>query len=345
MNFLNTLWNYLNLTSPYLLAGIILSGVIHVLVPAEWILKHLGRKNITSVFKASAVGIPLPLCSCSVIPTAVTLSKMGASNAATSAFLISTPETGVDSILITYAMMDLPMTIIRPVAAFFTATFAGLLHLFFNQETKSPPKFSKLVVDDCDCQHDHEHGHKISNSKISQFYHFVFHDLIDDLAKWVLLGILIGAVIDFFAPVNIFAQMNGLAGKVLMIVVGIPLYICASSATPIAASLIMKGMSPGTAIIFLLTGPATNISTLLVMQKYIGKKGVILNTIAIAISALCISFLVDFLYQFYSWPLNYKILNTHNDNYFSIWNHLVSILLLLLLLKGLYANFKEGRQH
>jgi uncharacterized membrane protein YraQ (UPF0718 family) len=344
MNFITTLWNYLNLTAPYLLLGMVLSGIIHVLVPAEWILKHLGKKNIFSIFKASAVGVPLPLCSCSVIPTAVTLSKMGATNAATSAFLISTPETGVDSILITYGMMDLPMTIIRPVAAFITATLAGLLNYFFNTTT-----FKKVSSDKeecCGCEHDHEHDHDHhkADTIFKQFFNFIYHDLVDDLAKWVILGLFLGAAIDYFVPVNILGQLNGFSGKLIMIAIGIPLYICASSTTPIAASLIMKGMSPGTALILLLTGPATNISTLVVMQNYIGKKGVILNAIAIAVTALGISFLVDFLYQFYAWPINFKVSEIHEHGYFGNWNYLLSVTLILLLAKGLYANF-QARKH
>jgi uncharacterized membrane protein YraQ (UPF0718 family) len=271
---------------------------------------------------------------------------MGASNAATSAFLISTPETGVDSIIMSYALMDLPMTIIRPVAAFLTATIAGLLNYFFNKDAPAAPKYTKVAKDDCECDHDHTHEHQHAQPKniLMKFYHFVFHDLVDDLAKWVILGIFLGAVIDFFIPINVLGQLNGLSGKLLMIAIGIPLYICASSTTPIAASLIMKGMSPGTALILLLTGPATNISTLVIMQKFIGKKGVILNAIAIAVTALGISFFVDFLYSFYAWPLSYKILQAHDEGHFGNWNHLISIILFLLLLKGLYANFKSRKQ-
>jgi hypothetical protein len=154
----------------------------------------------------------------------------------------------------------------------------------------------------------------------------------------------LGAIIDYFVPANLLGQLNGFSGKILMIAIGIPLYICASSTTPIAASLIMKGMSPGTALILLLTGPATNISTLVIMQKYIGKKGVILNAIAIAFMSLVISFLVDFLYSYYAWPLNFKISMIHDESHFGSWNHVISIILLLLLLKGLLANFKKGRK-
>jgi uncharacterized membrane protein YraQ (UPF0718 family) len=240
-----------------------------------------------------------------------------------------------------YALMDLPMTIIRPVSAFLTATIAGLLNYFFNKETASVTKFNKVVKEDCECDHEHPHSH--SENIFIKFYNFVFHDLVNDLAKWVILGIFLGALIDFFVPISVLGQLNGLGGKLLMIAIGIPLYICASSTTPIAASLIMKGMSPGTALILLLTGPATNISTLVIMQNYIGKKGVILNACAIAMTALGISFLVDFLYRVYAWPLNYKILQVHNEDHFGNWNHLFSAVLLLILLKGLHANWQTRK--
>lgn len=296
------------------------------------------------------VGVPLPLCSCSVIPTAVTLKKKGATNAATSAFLISTPETGVDSMIITYAMMDLPMTIIRPVAAFFTAMIAGLLNYFFNSNTIT---VNESEEGDCcnHCHHDHEHenehaeGHERIHypqfNLLKKFYRYVFIELLDDFAVWVTVGIFLGAAIDFWLPLNLLQSFNGIGGKLLMIVIGIPLYICASSTTPIAASLVIKGMSPGTALILLLTGPATNISTLVVMQKYIGKKGVILNAIAIALTSLVISYIVDFLYSYFSWPIHFNVLNVSEDNYFAGWNNYLSIILIILLAKGLYANFKE----
>jgi uncharacterized membrane protein YraQ (UPF0718 family) len=246
----------------------------------------------------------------------------------------------------TYALMDLPMTIIRPLAAFLTATCAGLLNYYFNKETSARPRFTSLKEEDCDCDHDHSHSHekKATTNKFRIFYNFVFHELIDDLAKWVLLGIVLGAMIDYFLPANILGQLNGFGGKILMIVIGVPLYICASSTTPIAAGLIMKGMSPGTAIILLLTGPATNISTLVVMQNYIGKKGVILNAISIAVVSLAISFLVDFLYRFYAWPLNFKIAEIHSEDHFGNWSQVTSVLLILLIFKGLYSNWKERKK-
>lgn len=311
MEFLVALWRYTLTAAPYLMFGLFISGLIHVFVSTERIKKSLGGKGILGVVKASFFGIPLPLCSCAVVPTAVTLKKNGASNSATSSFLISTPESGVDSIAMTYGMMDLPMTIIRPVAAFFSAFAAGVLQIFFNsEEVKEVENPKEAKVSCCaskkSCGSTTEKKESLS-SKMNRVFKFSFIELIDDFAFWLTLGIVAGAFIDFIVPPNFFESLSGWSGKLLILGIGIPLYICASATTPIAASLVMKGMSPGTSLLILLVGPATNISNLLVIGQYIGKKGVILNVIAIAAVALGMSFLVDYLYTAFAWPLNFNV--------------------------------------
>lgn len=332
MEYLSVLWSYLLVSAPYLLLGFIVSGVINQFVPAEKLKSWLGAHKFSSIFKASAVGVPLPLCSCSVIPTAVTLKKGGASNAATSAFLISTPESGVDSISITYAMMDLPMTILRPLAAFCSAFFAGILQFFFNKEEiileNEPEKKS--------CCHGKTKAKQESFSeKLKKVFTFGFGKLSDDISGWLTIGILLGALIDFVVPDNFFANMGMLENRLMILAIGIPLYICASASTPIAASLILKGLSPGSALLLLLVGPATNISNIAVLQKYIGKKGVILNIFSIVFVALIFSFLVDYLYStYFTIQINEMLLHHAHEGMW--WQVLSALILIALLVKGIY---------
>lgn len=343
VKYLEAFWDYLVLTAPYLLLGLIASGIIHEFINLKTIRKHLAGHGLLPVIKASLFGVPLPLCSCSVIPAAVTLKKQGASNGATSSFLISTPESGVDSMVMTYGVMDLPMTVIRPVAAFLTATIAGVLQNFFNTD---------VLFEDHEHDHKHEHLEKeeschshgegdscsLPNSKdnqVKRVLRYSFEDLSDDLAFWLLIGLLVGALMNLVLPVDLFAKLPDWGERLLVLGFGIPFYICASASTPIAASMMMKGMSPGVALIFLLVGPATNFTNLAVLQKYLGKKGTIINILSIALVSLLLSFVVDWAYDFFQWSKTFKIENLH-DHQGAWWEQLMAIFLLVLILKGIY---------
>lgn len=342
LNFLETLWAFTLVAAPYLMLGLFLSGLIKNFVDIEYIKKLMGGKGVKNIFSAAFFGIPLPLCSCAVIPTAVTLKKNGASNGATSSFLISTPESGVDSIAMTYGMMDLPMTIIRPVAAFMSAITAGLLQHFFNKEEY------EVVEEKKSCCKSKMNGAK-SDEKLSFFKKLVnsvkfgYLELLEDMAFWLFLGIFTGALIEFLLPANAFEYLNGTGGRFLILLVGVPMYICASATTPIAASLVLKGMSPGTSLLILLVGPATNLSNILVLQKYIGKKGVIINIFAIVVVALGFSYLIDFLYSYYNWSIDFKMqMHKHGEENSMmplIWGVIFTLLLARALLIKLKAKF------
>jgi len=338
------LWDYVILTAPYLILGMLASGLLHEFMNMEFMRRHLSGKGIKPIFKAAAFGVPLPLCSCSVIPAAVTLKKQGASNGATSSFLISTPESGVDSIVMTYGVMDIPMTIIRPVAAFLTAMVAGLGQNFFNNEFSS--EFSqeekaaqaKVESESC-CDSTSESPAKAKRSmvdSIKSILKFSFKDLSDDLSFWLIIGLMVGAAMNLLIPEDLFTQIPDWGERLIVLAFGIPFYICASASTPIAASMMMKGMSPGTALIFLLVGPATNFTNIAVLQKFIGKKGVVINVLAIGLVALGMSFVVDYLYTTFSWPLTFKIEGMHEHGA-SLFEHGMGIFLTALLLKGLYV--------
>ena len=326
LDWAEALWAYILLTAPYLLIGFVASGIIHQYLNLNVIKKHLASKGLGSVIKASLFGVPLPLCSCSVIPAAVTLKKEGASNGATSAFLISTPESGVDSMVMTYGVMDLPMTIIRPIAAFLTAFIAGWGQGLWNTETALEEEAPKT----CCSKEKTEEGPSIKGA-----LKFAFEDLSDDLATWLFIGLFVGALMNLYLPMELFENVPGWAQKLVVLSFGIPFYICASASTPIAASMMIKGMSPGTALIFLLVGPATNFTNIAVLQKYIGKKGVVINVVAIALVSLVLSVVVDYAYEAFSWPTVFKIEDMH-DAHNGVFSQVMGVFLSLLILKGIY---------
>lgn len=334
MNFVEALWETILLSAPYLILGLIISGVIKQFIPMDKVKKWLGGANFSSVVKAALVGVPLPLCSCSVVPTAVTLRKAGASKASTSAFLISTPESGVDSIAMTYALMDLPMTIIRPIAAFLSAFVAGVLQIFFNKEDSVQEKENREEPVKSCCSKTKVIPKESFGKSLIQSLKFGFGDLINDIALWFGFGILISALIQVFIPSTFFMDLGTEASRFLILAVGIPVYICASATTPIAAALVMKGVSPGAALLLLLVGPATNISNILVIQKYIGRKGVFLNIAAVIIVGLAFSYLTDYFYI--DSVLDWKSSMDHNHAHFSLFEKVCGAFLVFLILKGIW---------
>ena len=343
MGFLETFWAYLLISSPYLMLGLLLSGVVKEFLTTDFIKRNLGGRSPLNIFKATLIGIPLPLCSCAVIPTSVTLKKSGASNGATSAFLIATPESGIDSILMTHALMDLPLTIIRPFAAFVSAVVAGFLQLLFNSSFGEGVETSHSST--C-CEPKGGNPPRVFLESVKKILHYGFYQLLKDMSIWLTLGLILGAILMHFVPEDTFLRFSQVQGKIAILVIGIPLYICASATTPIAAALMLKGMSPGTALLLLLLGPATNLSNLMVMQRYIGKKGVIINIISLTAVALTLSFLTDELYAFFQWEPHIRLAShQHGEGaWSSFFTTAVSCLFVLLLIYALWNSLKEQFQ-
>lgn len=300
----------------YLLIGLLCAGVVKAFVRTETIVRYIGQPNLASVLRASFIGTPLPLCSCSVIPMAVSLRKNGASKGATVSFLISSPETGVDSVAITYAMLDPLMTAFRPIAAFLTALVSGLLENVISRKdtTRLALEQQKTVnpssaCDDGDC-HCHDTGSvtetkQNSFEKLKQGIHYAFTDLLGDIAYYLLIGLLISAVITVVIPGDFFSTyfQNDILTMFIMLAVGIPMYVCASASTPIAAALIIKGISPGAALVFLLAGPATNISTMSVVKNMLGTRSFFSYILSISFAALLLGFLLNEAYDYFEIPL------------------------------------------
>ena len=332
---LQALWAILEEASVYLLVGFLLAGVLAVLVPRQLLTRLVGTGKLKSVLWGSVLGAPLPLCSCGVLPTAVGLRKEGATPGATVAFLVATPETGADSISLTYALTDPLMTVFRPIAGVLTAIVAGILtNLFGVTEHPARVDAGNAPAGDSDQgharAHAHDHGHHLGHDHdhnhaefpqaptaegprqavvgtVSRIVRYGFRDLLDDVAWWLVLGLVLSAIVEVALPANLFEGIwgGGVASMLLMLVLSIPLYTCAASSTPMAAALALKGLSPGAALVFLLAGPATNIGSLVVLMKVLGVRAVGVYLAAVSIMTLAAGFALNALYQ--AWGIDPRL--------------------------------------
>lgn len=300
-------WSLLLDSSAYILFGILVAGGLKVFLNPTTVAKHLGSGRFSSVIKAALIGVPLPLCSCGVLPAAVSLKKQGANKGATTAFLISTPESGVDSIAVSYALLDPIMTVVRPVAAFITAMAAGFIEniidwpkpLFPVSPDISCPVEAKYRTERRsapDIPTNHPPG-KWTNIMSGLKYALV--DVWGDIAVWFFAGLLIAGLIMTLIPDELMTRLlgGGFSSMLIMLVIGIPLYICATASTPVAAALILKGVSPGAALVFLLVGPATNITSLAVLVGILGKKSTFRYLFILSSCAILFGLAVDQLYK------------------------------------------------
>lgn len=294
---LRVLWESARLladSAPYLLFGFLAAGLLHGLVSAEGVARHLGRGKVGPVLKAALFGIPLPLCSCGVLPAALGLRRKGASKGATVSFLVSTPETGVDSIALTYALIDPVMTVFRPLAAFVTAVAAGVLESAFGREDtdREPNRPS------CGCREDAVPTGAGVGARVREGVRFALGDLLGDLAPWLGGGFLAAGLITVLVPADfIHAHLGeGLTPLLVMLAVGIPLYLCATASTPVAAALLLKGLSPGAALVFLLAGPATNAASITALAGTLGVGATVRYLLAIAVGAVGMGAALDAVY-------------------------------------------------
>jgi uncharacterized protein len=301
MELLLEIWNFTRDVAFYLLAGFILAGLIRVFVTEKTIAKYLGVPGFRSVWRAALIGVPLPLCSCSVLPVAAGLRKQGASRAATTSFLISTPETGVDSLAVSYGMLDVVMTVVRPIAACVTAFLTGALDLLLNPEKTDDEKPLETVSCGCHSEAGTAEFVKPPASlpvRIVEGIRYSFDTLLPDLSVYLISGLVLAGIISYFLPLGSLHQIpGGQWSAILMTIgIGIPLYICATSSTPLAAALIAKGLSPGIALLLLLVGPATNLSALSVILRIQGGRGLVIYLTGIIVTGVMFCFGLDALY-------------------------------------------------
>ena len=296
---MNEIVSLINSMSPYLLLGFFLAGMMHAFIPNYLFHKYLSKNSFRSVLNAAMLGIPLPLCSCGVIPTGMSLHKEGASNGAVVSFLIATPQTGVDSILATYSLMGLPFAIIRPVAALFTALLGGT---FANWMNLAP---AKVASSDCTCSSDScgcssHHSEEKPGTVWSKFVyglHYAFVDMMQDIGRWLVLGLLIAGLITIYVPDSFFELFkdNSLASIFLVLLCAIPMYLCSTGSIPIAVALMMKGFSPGTALVLLMAGPAVNMASILVVNKVLGRKTMLVYIASIVCGAILFALGIDYI--------------------------------------------------
>ena len=310
--------------SPFLILGFLISGILYVVISKESIANNLGTPGPLSIIKASIFGVPMPLCSCGVIPVAASIYKRGASKGATLSFLISTPQTGVDSILITYGMLGPMFAFIRPIIALITGIIGGFC-------------VEKIVQDEyvTSVKINHEHSKKTLMDGLK----YAFITLPQDIAWPLVKGILLAGLITLFIPDNFFIShgITGVIAMVIMALVSIPMYICATASVPIAAGLILSGnLEPGAALVFLMAGPATNIATISVITKTLGKKIVYIYLSTIFICSIIFGFIINKFIIINSSAISHHM---HHDS----WIHLISGVLLLVIC--LYAILKKINIH
>ncbi|HSV99860.1 MAG TPA: SO_0444 family Cu/Zn efflux transporter [Sedimentisphaerales bacterium] len=277
--------------SPYLLFGFFVAGLLSMLVSRKMVERHLGGSGMMPLIKASIFGVPLPLCSCGVIPVAMSLHKHGASRGATIAFLLSTPQTGVDSIFVTYSLLGPVFAVFRPVAAFVTGLVGGVLVNLFGQgpedvgQTNPPPA---AQTQECAA------APTVKQKFVDGMKHG-FVTMPRNIGKALLLGLVIAAVIAALVPDDFFAQHlgRGLPAMLVMMAIGIPIYVCASASVPVAAALMGAGLSPGAALVFLMTGPATNAAGLTTIWNTLGRRTAILYLMAVAVCSLVSGLILD----------------------------------------------------
>lgn len=263
-SFFVSLLNVVCEMSPYLLLGFFIAGVLHVFVPQKFYSKYLSRDNKLSVLWAALMGVPLPLCSCGVIPTAIGLKNERASKGAIASFLIATPQTGVDSILATFSLMGLGFAIVRPVAALITGVCGGLLVNRFIS--------GKDDVDSCQIATDEVR--RTISGKFGQVLKYAYYDMICDIGLRLVIGLVVAALIQVVVPDEFFLGFGSqpLLQMLVILVVAVPMYICSTGSIPVAAALMMKGLSPGAALVMLIAGPAVNLASILVVQKSMGRR-------------------------------------------------------------------------
>ena len=270
----------------YLVVGMVIAGFLHIFLEKNFICSQLGRPGIGSIIKAAIFGIPLPICSCGIIPLASSLRKDGAHKSSVLSFLVSTPTTGIDSIFATYSLLGPLFAIFRPLGAFVCGISLGLLDYLFEgrkEKVKFIPK--------------HFHIKTSIFFKFKEFLRYTFVEIPQDIGKWIIVGTLVGGGISAFVPKEVFTNYLFFPLDFLIVLlVGIPLYVCATGSIPVGASLIQKGFSPGAVLIFLIVGPATNVITLSFIRAKMGRKSFYLYLINIIIVAIILALILNHLW-------------------------------------------------
>ena len=341
-------WQILESAALYLLFGFVIAGILRSLVSEDTVSKYLRSGRFKSVFYSSLLGIPFPLCSCGVVPAVAGFKRQGANNGACLSFLTSTPETGIDSIALTYSLLGPILTAMRPVTAFISAMCAGLLE---NYTGKSYADSSQTIVNPscvidgccdstgCDPQID-KRGHTFFH-KLHAGIKFAFNELMGDLAVWFVIGIFLAGIIHVLVPsswVNA-ALGSGVISYLMAIIISGPMYVCATLSTPVTAALVMKGMSPGAALVMLMVGPATNIPTIAMVGGLLGKRALGIYVGSIVAISVAMAYVTDIIYQTFSIPPMAYLGLTGESFLWTQAELIAAIILSALILRVFWRNY------
>jgi len=341
-NYLKEIWNLLLDMSFWLLIGFFIAGMVHLYINENFISRFLKRNNLSSVINASLFGVPLPLCSCGVIPVGVSLHKNGVSRASTISFLISTPQTGIDSIMVTYSLLGLPFAIIRPIVAFITGIAGGIVSVFVDKINDNVEKNN----------YNNNESIYTNNKNFITGIKYGFVTLLSDISKYLIIGLLVAALIGIIVPNDFFSSYikNDTIEMLIMLIASIPIYVCATSSVPIAAMLFMKGLSPGAVLVFLMAGPATNAATINVISRVMGRRSLLIYLGTIIAFSFFFGFIINNIFTD-KWFHNHMqhLHYTHGNHLLPFWLRLISAFVLITLLlndiikKIIRKNFKNSK--
>lgn len=348
--------------APFMVLGLLFVGILNTYIKKEWITRFVGKDNFASVIKASVIGIPLPLCSCGVVPTALEMKKGGAGNGAVVSFLTSTPQTGIEVLVATYGMLGPFIAIYRAIAAFITGIIGGAVTniLGRNDTQKLEIPTHHCQDENCSC---HEHAQPVhqcedencacheqaalDKKKFSNVFTYPFISFLDEISFHLLIGLVLAAAINAFVPVDFFVSHgfdSGILAMLLMLVISLPMYLCSTSAIPIALTLIAKGISPGAAFVFLFVGPATNIASLVVLAKSLGKKVTIIYIVVVAVMAIIFGLGLDLLGEsIFHYGGNLDEAGHNHAWYTDVLAIIFGVLLIWSLARKLLRRIKHGK--
>ena len=331
-HFFHSLFSIINEMSPYILLGFLIAGFLHVFVKPQMMSRHLAGGGVKPVIKAALLGIPLPLCSCGVLPTAVSLRRQGASKGAVTSFLIATPQTGVDSITATYSLLGLPFAILRPVGALVGAMLGGIGVDRFSRTGKE-----ETIAEFTDTQFcTQENRGEVSSSfgqKCIEALRYGLVDMVGNVGKWLVIGLVIAALITVLVPDELFLGLSDypLLAMLLMVAVSVPMYVCATGSIPIALSLIAKGLTPGVGFVLLMAGPAANFASMMILNKSIGRRSTLIYAGSVILTSLIFGLMIDYLlpHEWFMPAITNYTAACHKE--FGLFETLCSVILIGLL--------------
>lgn len=342
--YISALWQVFSAMAPWLLLGYFLGGVIAFVLTPEIVKKHLNGNDFKSILKAVLLGVPLPLCSCGVIPVAAALREEGAGKGAVSSFFVSTPQTGIDSFLLTGSMLGWPVALVRLALAYVTGFFCGIA-INLSDRGKDDVQPEKKEKKHCCCCHAHSDAVPAKNWKNAPVFilHYGFIKMLKSMSPSLVLGILISALIQMLVPENFGAAYIGNNIWLQFIIVGVlalPLYVCSSASVPIAAALILKGFSPGAALVFLVAGPGISSVSITAMKNILGTKATVISVSLIGILAIIGGIIVNCCHILYNTDIY-----TVTKPYMIYVKNISGIILGLLIINALYNRWFKKNGH